>query len=63
MVDTFVYFGSYEGVIDAIDEYLGSQEEGFYFEGINKLKQHWRKCIKAKEESLNFINKTGYPKE
>ena len=30
-------FGSSEGIIDAIDEYLGDQEEGFYFKGISKL--------------------------
>ena len=33
-------FGSNEGVTDAVDEYLGNQEESFYFEGINKLEQH-----------------------
>ena len=41
-------FGSNEGITDAVDKYLGNQEEGFYFEGISKLEQHWRKCIKAK---------------
>ena len=30
-------FGSNEGIIDAVDEYLGEQEEGFYFEMIGKL--------------------------
>ena len=30
-------FESNEGIIDAVDEYLGNQEEGFYFEGISKL--------------------------
>ena len=30
-------FGSNEGVIDAVDEHLEDQEEGFYFEGISKL--------------------------
>ena len=39
--------GSKEGVIDA-DEYLGDQEEDFYFEGISKLEQHWKKYIEAK---------------
>ena len=28
-------FGSNEGVIDAFDEYLGDQEESFYFKGIS----------------------------
>ena len=35
---------SNKGVIDAVDEYLGDEEEGFYFEGISKLEQRWRKC-------------------
>ena len=45
---------SNESLIDAVDEYLGvneylgDQEEGFYFEG----KQHWRKCIKAKGDYI-----------
>ena len=30
-------FGSNEGVIDVVDEYLGYQDEDFYFEGISKL--------------------------
>ena len=41
-------FGGNEGVRDAVDVYLGDQEEGFYFEGISKLEQRWRKCIEAK---------------
>ena len=43
-------FGSNEGIIDAVDEYLGDQEEGFYFEGKSKLEQCWRKCIEAKRD-------------
>ena len=39
--------GSNEGVMDAVDEYLGYQEESSCFEGIIKLEQHWRKCIEA----------------
>ena len=35
-----------------VDEYLGDQGEGFYFEGISKLEQCWRKCIKAKDDSI-----------
>ena len=45
-------FGSNEGVMDTVDEYLGDQEEGFYFEGISKLVQHWRKCIEAKGDYI-----------
>ena len=45
-------FGSNEGVIDAVDEYLGDREEGFYFERISKLEQRWRKCIEAKGDYI-----------
>ena len=41
-------FRSNEGVIDAVNEYLGDQHEDFYFEGISKLEQRWRKCVKMK---------------
>ena len=41
-------FGSNEGVIDAVNEFLGNQDEDFYFQGISKLEQQWRKCIKMK---------------
>ena len=47
-------FGNNEGTIDAVDEYLGDQEESFYFEGICKLEQHLRKCIEAR---LDYIEK------
>ena len=42
-------FRSNEDVIDAVDKYLGDQEEVFYFERISKLEQRWRKCIEAWE--------------
>ena len=32
-------YGSNEGVIEAINEYLGDQEKAFYSEGIRKPKQ------------------------
>ena len=38
-------YGSNEGVIEAVDKYLGDQEKAFYFEGIRKLEQRWAKCI------------------
>ena len=41
--------GSNEGVIDAVDEYFGIQEEGFYFEWISKLEE---KCIEAKRDYI-----------
>ena len=40
-------FGSNESIIDTVD-YLRDQEEGFYFKGISKLEQHWRKHTEAK---------------
>ena len=33
--------GSNEGVIEAVNEYLGDQENAFYFEEIRKLEQRW----------------------
>ena len=45
-------FGSNEGIIDAVEEYLRDQEEYFSFEGISKLEQHWRRCIKAKGDYI-----------
>ena len=38
-------YGSNEVVIEAVKEYLGDQENAFYFEGIRKLEQRWAKCI------------------
>ena len=49
-------FGSNEGVIDAVDEYLGDQEDAFYFEEISKLEQRWRNCIEAKG---NYVEEYG----
>ena len=46
-------FGSNEGKINAVDEYLGDQVEGFYFEGMSKLEQHWRKCIETKGDYID----------
>ena len=39
------YYGSNEGVIEAVNEYLEDQEKAFYFEGIRKLELRWAKCI------------------
>ena len=41
-------YGSNECVKEAVNEYLGDQEEAFYFEGIRKLEQRWAKCIAFK---------------
>ena len=34
-----------KGITDAADEYLGDQEEGFYFEGISKRQSRQREII------------------
>ena len=41
-------YGSNEGLIDAVNQYLGDQENVFYFEGVRKLKQKLAKCIALK---------------
>ena len=41
-------FGSKEGVIAAVNEYLEDHEKDFYLEGISKLEQSWTKCIALK---------------
>ena len=45
-------YGSNEGVIEAVKEYLGDKENAFYFEGIRKLEQRWAKCIALKGDLL-----------
>ena len=47
-------YGSNEGVIEAVNEYLGDQEKTFYFEGIRKLEQRWAKCIALKENYIEM---------
>lgn len=42
-------FGSNEGVIEAVNEYL---EKDFYLEGISKLEQRWVKCIALKGDYI-----------
>ena len=41
-------FGSNEGVIAALNEYLEDQAKDFYLEGISKLEQRWTKYIAFK---------------
>ena len=45
-------YGSNEGVIEPVNEYLGDQEKDFYFEGIRKLEQRWAKCIALKGDYI-----------
>ena len=45
-------YGSNEGVIEAVNKYMGDQEKAFYFEGIRKLEQRWAKCIALKGDYI-----------
>ena len=45
-------YGSNEGVIETVNEYLEDQENAFYFEGIGKLEQKWCKCIALKGDCI-----------
>ena len=40
-------YGSNEGVIEAVNKYLGDQEKA-YFEEIRRIEQRWAKCIALK---------------
>ena len=48
-------YGSNEGVIEAVNEYLGDQEKAFYFEGLRKLEQRWAKCIALKGDYIEKV--------
>ena len=41
-------YGSNESVIEAVNEYMGDQENAFNFEGIRKPEQRWAKIIALK---------------
>ena len=45
-------FGSNEGAIEAVNEYLGDQEKDFYLEGISKVEQRRTKCIALKADYI-----------
>ena len=45
-------YGSYEGVIEAVNEYFRDPEKTFYFEGIRKPKQRLAKCIALKGDYI-----------
>ena len=47
-------FGSNEGAIEAVNEYLEDQEKDFYLEGISKLERRLTKSIALKG---NYIEK------
>ena len=43
------------GVIEAVNEYLGDQENAFYFEGLRKFEQRWAKCIALKRDYIEKL--------
>ena len=45
-------YGSNEGIIGAVNEYLGEQEKVFYYEGIIKIERRWDKCIALKGDYI-----------
>ena len=45
-------YGSNEGVIEGVNEYLGDHEKAFYFEEIRKLEQRWATCIAFKGDYI-----------
>ena len=45
-------YGSNEGVIGAVNKYLGDQENAFYFERIRKMEQKYAKCIALKVDHI-----------
>lgn len=47
-------FASDDDVIEAVEGYLGMQEETFYTEGIWKLQHRWKKCV---EVSGDYVEK------
>ena len=50
--DRFAQFRRNEGVIEAVNEYLGVQENALYFVGVRKLEQRWAKYIALKGDYI-----------
>ena len=46
-------YGSNEGVIEAVNEYLGDQQKASCFEGIRKLGQRWATYIALKGDYID----------
>jgi histone-lysine N-methyltransferase SETMAR len=38
-------FGSNEGIIEAVNEFIEDQNREFYFEGLNMSQHRWANCI------------------
>ena len=47
-------YGSNEGIIEAVNEYLGNREKTFDFEVIRKLEQRLAKCIVLKGDYIKI---------
>ena len=50
-------YGSNEGVIEAVNEYLADQETAFYLEGIRKLEQRCRLSSSIFEKTRRKLGK------
>ena len=48
-------YGSNQGLIEAVNKYLGDQEKVLYFEGIRKLTQRWATCIALKGDYIEKV--------
>jgi hypothetical protein len=44
------HFGSIEGVIEAVNEFLEDQNRKFYFKELKKLEHRWAKCIDVESD-------------
>ena len=47
-----VQYGSNEGVIETVNEYLGDQENAFFFAEVRKIEQRWAKYIALKGDYI-----------
>ena len=54
-------YESNEGVIEAVNEYLGYQVNGFYFVWIRKLEQRWAIYTHLKDDYIEKIVKFSFP--
>ena len=39
---------AHKGIMEAVNEYLGDEENAFYFEGKRELEQKWANCMVLK---------------
>jgi histone-lysine N-methyltransferase SETMAR len=51
---------SYEAVIEAVNDFFEDQNREFYFEGLNKLKRRWAKCIDVGGDYIEKLDHKFY---